>query len=65
MDAKVKSPLTEWAITGFSLLIRGHAKNSREHRWESDLRRAEKGCVKAPSTPVITKIQPRRDKILY
>ena len=37
MDAKVKPHLLEWAITGCSLLTRGHAQNSREHRWESDL----------------------------
>jgi len=42
MDTKVKPSLTEWAITGCSLLTKGHAKNSRRHRWESDLRRAEK-----------------------
>jgi len=30
---------------------------------KSDLRRAEKGCVKAPSTPEISKIRPQGDKI--
>jgi len=64
MDAKVKPDLIEWAITGCSLLTKGHAKNSCEHRWESYLRRAEKDCVKVPSTPVISKIQSHRDKIL-
>jgi hypothetical protein len=64
MDAKVKAALIEWVITDCSLLTRGLAKNSGEHRWESDLRRAEKGCVKVPSMPVISKIHPHRDKIL-
>jgi hypothetical protein len=59
-----KAILKEWAITVFSLRTKGHAKNSREHGWESYLRRAQKGCVKASSTPEISKIQPHRDKIL-
>jgi hypothetical protein len=64
MDEKVKPTLIEWAITGCLLLTKGHAKNSCEYRWESYLGRAEKRCVKAPSTPVISKIQSHKDKIL-